>query len=284
MDTPSGLAMPAHLVERARLLVAGRATGWTPPPLRDAATVVMVCDADDGLQVYLQRRVRTMVFAAGMYVFPGGAVDPADRDRAREIITTAPDKVIPDELRADIDDDGAGLGLDTLSARLAAVREVQEEANHDLADPMALRYVAHWATPEVEDRRYDTRFYAVALPRQDAVYESSRESDHERWVRPQDALDDYAAGTMAMLPPTVSVLWGFARAVADGHDAVGAIEVLARQRIVPLMPAPVADTSREEGIRWALIDFRTGQEFTSVVPHALDVRVPTPDTRGWDSA
>ena len=274
--------MPAHLVERARLLVARRSTGWTPPPLRDAATVVMVCDADDGLQVYLQRRVRTMAFAAGMYVFPGGAVDPADRDRAREILATARVPAIPWELEGNFDQ-GSGLGEDTLSARLAAVREVREEANHDLVDPMALRYVAHWATPEVEDRRYDTRFYAVALPRQDAVFESSRESDHERWIRPQEALDDYVEGTMALLPPTVAVLWGFARAVADGHDASSAVEALARERIVPLMPAPVADPSREDGIRWTLVDFRDGQEFTSVIPHALDIRNSESGRRGSDS-
>ncbi|WP_209307619.1 hypothetical protein [Geodermatophilus sp. DF01-2] len=47
---------------------------------RDAATVVLLRDGARGLEVYLLRRRPTMAFAAGMHVFPGGAVDPRDRD------------------------------------------------------------------------------------------------------------------------------------------------------------------------------------------------------------
>ena len=64
------------LVERARLLLAGE---LEPPPARPAATVALIRDGADGLEVYLLRRVRGMSFAAGMHVFPGGSVDPADR-------------------------------------------------------------------------------------------------------------------------------------------------------------------------------------------------------------
>lgn len=254
--------MPERLVERAKALVRGELGepgGWVPVPLRDAATVVMVSDAEDGLHVYLQRRVRTMAFAAGMYVFPGGAVDAKDRIDAQNLIKGAPGRLAGTKLETD-DDQGAGLGEDTLSARFAAVREVAEEANHDLLDPMTLRYIAHWVTPEVEDRRYDTRFYAVVLPAEDVVNESSMESDHERWLRPAEALAQYRAGKMAMLPPTVAVLSGFAGAADSGADAFEAIERLAVLPIVPILPAPVADLSREDGIRWTLIDVRTGRE------------------------
>lgn len=254
--------MPERLIERAQALVRGdlgEPGGWVPVPLRDAATVVMVSDAQDGLHVYLQRRVRTMAFAAGMYVFPGGAVDAKDRTNALNLIKRTSGPLARADLEA-TDDQAAGLGEDTLSARFAAVREVAEEANHDLLDPMMLRYIAHWVTPEVEDRRYDTRFYAVVLPAENAVHESSLESDHERWLRPAEALAAFRADQMAMLPPTVAVLSRFAAAAESGEDAFHTIERLAALPIVPILPAPIADPSREDGIRWALTDVRSGTE------------------------
>ena len=51
-------------------------------PVRDAATVVLLRDSPSGPEAFLLRRVRGMAFAAGMTVFPGGAVDPRDADAA----------------------------------------------------------------------------------------------------------------------------------------------------------------------------------------------------------
>ena len=58
-------------------------------PLKDAATVVLVRDSADGIEVFLQRRVKQMAFAGGMTVFPGGGVDP--RDAEADPAWTGPD-------------------------------------------------------------------------------------------------------------------------------------------------------------------------------------------------
>ncbi|MFE3700676.1 hypothetical protein ACFXO7_22725 [Nocardia tengchongensis] len=47
-------------------------------PVKDASTVMLVRDGAHGPEVFLQRRVGEMAFAAGMTVFPGGGVDPSD--------------------------------------------------------------------------------------------------------------------------------------------------------------------------------------------------------------
>lgn len=52
--------------------------GRPPTDPRPASTVMLIRDAAAGLEVYLLRRTGTMAFAAGMSVFPGGRVDPAD--------------------------------------------------------------------------------------------------------------------------------------------------------------------------------------------------------------
>lgn len=263
MADTSRLKMPAKLAERARALVAAEATGdldWTPPPVRDAATVVMVRDQPDGLHIYLQRRVRTMAFAAGMYVFPGGAVEPQDVERAQELMSATPHIAdLPFAARPTVSP-----GEDTLAVRIAAVRETLEETSHDLGDPVALEFVGHWVTPEVEDRRFDTRFYAVALDEDHHVRENSGESDEDRWVRPQDALTESAAGTMLMLPPTVATLADFAAQAEAGADAATAIRQIASRPIVPLMPSPVADPGDPTGVRWRLVDFRTGEEISPI--------------------
>jgi 8-oxo-dGTP pyrophosphatase MutT (NUDIX family) len=65
---------------------------------------------------------------------------------------------------------------------------------------------ARWITPEVEPRRYDTRFFMAALPPGQEPGELSGEADRMVWVRPADALDRHAAGRMPMLPPTAWML------------------------------------------------------------------------------
>ncbi len=271
------LRMPEHLIERARALADNQAGlgSWTPPALRHAATVVLVRTGEASLEVYLQRRVRTMAFAAGMYVFPGGAVEPEDIDQAMQWLASAQAPDLPLYARWAPD----ALGEDTLAARFAAIRETAEEAGVDLGDNAAteLAYIAHWATPEVEDRRFDTRFYAAAIDDVQRASQTSTESDDHRWVTPRQALADYAAGEMLMLPPTVAVLTAFADEVraaevraaqlraADETDdggirAADVIAVLANKPVVPLMPHPVADEAAPAGIRWNLVDVRTSAE------------------------
>ena len=239
------LRMPAPLVQRARALADGTADDWSPPIPRHAATVVLVADLADGVHVYLQRRVRTMAFAAGMYVFPGGAVEEIDTRAA----TLAGGNV-------------AEPGADTLDARFAAVRETQEEAAIVLGDPERLTYIAHWVTPEVEERRFDTRFYAAVVDAAE-VKENSTESDDQLWIRPDTALSRYHGGAMLMLPPTVAVLHDFAERLTRGLTAAEVVSDAASTTPIPLMPRATIDPSTDD-LQWHLVDYLTGDVVESL--------------------
>ncbi|MEM1335825.1 MAG: hypothetical protein AAGG08_20450, partial [Actinomycetota bacterium] len=50
-------------------------------PIRDAATVMLLrdpADGEPGVEVFVLKRTASAAFGAGMYVFPGGRVDPED--------------------------------------------------------------------------------------------------------------------------------------------------------------------------------------------------------------
>lgn len=172
------------------------ARGWLedpfePVPTRGAATVLLVRDGTRAPEVFLQRRVSTMEFAPSMVVFPGGGVDPGDAE-------TEVDARTLERLAADMD-------LTPAEARpivAAAVREVAEECGVRL-DPSALVLRAHWITPPFERRRYDTWFFAAALPvGQDAAGLTS-EADRVLWAAADEILAEARAGRAMMLPPTV---------------------------------------------------------------------------------
>src|SRR3954467_244323 len=96
--------------------------------IRDAATVMLVRDGADGngpLEVFMLRRNLNSDFVGGAYVFPGGAVDEADRHADLEAIC---------EGRSD-DQASAMLGVDSggLAYWVAAIRESFEEAGRLLA-------------------------------------------------------------------------------------------------------------------------------------------------------
>jgi 8-oxo-dGTP pyrophosphatase MutT (NUDIX family) len=179
--------------DRGRIedVIAGRQPPAVP---RDAATVALIRDGADGLEVYLMRRVQQMAFAAGMHVFPGGGVDPADLEP------------LPGETwgRRAPSWWGERLGAAPQAAAAlvrAAIRETREECDVILT-PAQLTPLAHWLTPELERRRYDTRFFLAALPEGQECRDVGTEADARVWVRPQDAFDQQ----LTMLPPTAVVL------------------------------------------------------------------------------
>lgn len=235
----------------------------TPLTPRPAATVMLVRDGADGIEVFLRRRHRAMEFVGGVIVFPGGGVD--ERDRNADIDWHGPPPSWWAQ-RMGVSEDLA------LALVCAAARETFEEsgvlfagaaddpdlivddasvyrdARHALADNTLafgdflrreklmlradlLRPWANWITPEEErTRRYDTFFFVAALPEGQLADGENTESDKAGWATPERALEDFAAGKTFLLPPTWSQLDSLAgRSVA---------EVLADERqIVAIQPS-----------------------------------------------
>ncbi|MBM7366876.1 NUDIX hydrolase [Gordonia hydrophobica] len=244
-----------------------------PVPLRDASTVVLVRDADQGIEVFLQRRVKQMAFAGGMTVFPGGGVD--DRDRDAKISWVGPD----------VGWWAQQYGTDVETARAlvcAAVRETFEECGVLLAgsaddvhpNPSALsgereRLVnkdisfaqflnehdlvlrtdllaplSHWITPKNETRRYDTRFFLAELPAGQSADGETSEASETVWLTATGALAAWNNGNHFLLPPT----WSQLRVIA-GYSTVADL-MAADHQITPIEPS-IADRSGIEGLRFA---------------------------------
>ncbi|MDP9847394.1 NUDIX hydrolase [Streptosporangium lutulentum] len=254
-----GIPLPGELGERARDILAGRVE---PVPARDAATVVILREGRESAEVYMLRRKASMAFAAGAYVFPGGSVDPRDTDQAVAWAGPSPaawgevfradDRtargLVCAAVRETFEESGvllAGLSEDSVVAdttgdewesdRLALIDRSLSFA--DFLDRRGLvlrsdllRPWAHWITPRVEHRRFDTRFFVAALPPGQRTRDVGGEADQVAWVRPADAIDRARSGQIFLMPPTYRTL-GELRAYEKVPD------VLAVEReIVTLMP------------------------------------------------
>lgn len=235
-----------------------------PVEPKGASTVMLLRDAHrasagSGLEVYMIRRHSAMPFAAGMYAYPGGRVDPRDADA--EIGWAGPSAA----------EWAAVLRCDEAEARAlvcAAVRETFEEVGVLFAGPDANSIVAdttgedwevqrralvdrslsftaflaerglvlradllhawaHWITPEYEERRYDTRFFVAEVPAGQSTRDVSGEADRVTWVRPVDAVAGADDGTMEMWPPTYVTLSELSR-----HEAVADVLTAAPGRTI----------------------------------------------------
>lgn len=255
-------------------------------PPRDSATVLLLRDEAEGLEVFMVRRHLNSDFVGGAYVFPGGGLDP--QDLAPEVLARLAGVTDADAARL------ADLPADRARAHwVAAIRETFEEAGVLLAGPggtpVAMRtdaelarwgdrraalldgrlgwaallaeedltmagggvgYWSHWVTPEGTPKRFSTRFFVAEVPADQEPMADEQEVEAGVWIRPQDALRDRAAGKMTMIFPTVKTLEelaGFARA-ADVVAASAAREVATRlPRIVTRDGAPVVLMPGEPG-------------------------------------
>lgn len=140
-----------------------------------AATVVLVRDTEDGVEALMVRRSSKLEFAGGMWVFPGGRVDPEDY----------PKDAAEDHLGA---------------ARQAAVREAAEEAGLCL-DAEGLLTFSHWTPPPQAPKRFSTWFFIGRDPQSSVRVDGGEIRDHG-WMRPATALERRDAGEIELAPPT----------------------------------------------------------------------------------
>jgi 8-oxo-dGTP pyrophosphatase MutT (NUDIX family) len=216
---------------------------------RPAATVVLLRDGREGVEVFMVVRHRQIEFASGALVFPGGRVDPGDRALAEGPRCGGP----------------AGLDLEQRALRVAAIREVFEECGVLLARPRGatglidarrLRAVArnadfaamleaedlvlgtelltrfaHWITPPAVPKRFDTHFFLARAPADHLAVHDGSESVDSVWIRPARALEEAADGRWKVVFPTRLNLqklarWNTAAAVIEAARAAPIVTVL----------------------------------------------------------
>lgn len=164
------------------------------PEPAPAATVVLLRDASDAIEVLLLRRNSQLAFHGGAWVFPGGRIDAEDSGSDGE--------------------EGA--------ARRAASREAREEAGL-VVDPAQLVQISHWTTPEGLPKRFATWFFLGAADATQVRVDGGEIHAHA-WLSPQAALEARRAGEIELPPPTFVTLATLLdrRSVADAVAAARA--------------------------------------------------------------
>jgi 8-oxo-dGTP pyrophosphatase MutT (NUDIX family) len=152
---------------------------------RPAATVILLRGGDEALEVLLVKRNPERGFMAGAWVFPGGSLQSAE-------------------------------GSDDAAHRLAALRELEEEAGVTIGDPAQLVPFSRWITPAQVKKRFDTWFYLAPAPEDAAPRCDGEECVDLGWFTPRGALDAHGAGEILLVFPTIKTLEQLGRFATAG--------------------------------------------------------------------
>lgn len=244
--------------------------------MRAAATVLLLRELAGELEVLMMRRGAGLSFMAGMWVFPGGRVDAADAspeararvapealEACRERLHSHQGEQLADEdaialhvaaCRETFEEAGVLLARDRAGApcapqrveRLQARRaEVAADAaafvallaDEDLyLDIAPLVYWSHWITPSLEPKRFDTRFFAIAVPAEQAASADLSELTEHAWIGPARAHAALERGEIRVVPPTLLTLEDLAESHAR-HGSLPAMLAAEQERPTPpVMP------------------------------------------------
>jgi 8-oxo-dGTP pyrophosphatase MutT (NUDIX family) len=265
--------LPEPVAAKAREFIAGNQQPATP---RDAATVMLLRDGSaGGLEVYMLRRQPSMAFAPGAMVFPGGSVDPRDADE--QVAWTGPDAAewgrifdAPPELaralvcaavRETFEESGVLLAgpsadsvvEDTTSEEWETDRHALLDRSVSLAELLSrrglvlradlLRPWSRWITPVMEPRRFDTRFFAAALPAGQRPRDVGGEASAVAWIEPAEALAGGRRGELALMPPTMVSLTELAACGTREAALAGP------RQVAPIIP----EVQLREGAVWLTV-------------------------------
>jgi 8-oxo-dGTP pyrophosphatase MutT (NUDIX family) len=261
-----GKAEPATPRDAATVMLLRPAAAGVP------AAGVPAAGASGGFEVYMLRRKPSMAFAPGAYVFPGGSVDQRDADE--EVAWAGPGvdhwgqvfnapaelarALVCAAVRETFEESGVLLAgpsagtvvADTTGEDWEADRQALLDRSISLAGMLGrrrlilrsdlLRPWSRWITPKVEPRRFDTRFFAAALPAGQRTRDVGGEAAAVQWIAPAGALEAGKRGQLQLWLPTAMTL----AELAEYPDTAA---VLAAEREVrPLLPEVII----AEGAAW----------------------------------
>jgi 8-oxo-dGTP pyrophosphatase MutT (NUDIX family) len=164
---------------------------------RQAASILVLRDSSDGLEVLLVQRNPEQRFMGGAWVFPGGALHAEDADHAA-----------------------------------AAVRELREEAGVTLPEGAEVIAWSRWITPEQVKVRFDTWFFVTAAPPGAEATVDGSECVDVRWLRPAAALEAFRRGDLMLVFPTIKHL----EALAHAESVADALHKARSREVVPVQP------------------------------------------------
>ncbi len=198
--------------------------------LRTAATVLLLREGGSGMEIFMVQRHHEIEFSSGALVFPGGSLDPGDREIATDSALAS---------------DRGGLDADAAAIRIGGIRETFEESGIMLARPLGssalvsaaqldaigpqrialddgkisfadilrqsallpaidlLIPFAHWITPVNLPKRFDTHFLLALAPVDQIGKHDGKESVDSVWLSPKEALDSAASGRFNLPFPTI---------------------------------------------------------------------------------
>lgn len=231
----------------------------TIQPIRPAATVILVRDADPGYEIFMLRRTSEAAFAGGMYVFPGGRVDGDDHLHSYDELRVGPTPAQAAQREA--------LGFEWRGYWIAGIRESFEEAGLLLAydesgalvrydDPATrerfdryraplhagelsladicreerlrlavdrIHFFNRFVTPFGRPRRFDTRFFIAEAPAGQTGTHDDFETVASRWISPQEALERNDAREFDLMRVTRMQLESLARFDSKADLLAGAL-------------------------------------------------------------
>lgn len=203
---------------------------------RDAATVLLLRDSAQGVEVFMVKRNTMVDFMAGAHVFPGGKVDAADSDPAllERLRGALHPSFLPKHyiaaIRETFEEAGVLLAEGLEEGRLGEARRALASGENFLSVMMRLgasfdaeRLVAwtRWVTPAASPKRFDARFFLAAAPAEQLARHDEHETTASLWIVPGEALDRAQRGAMLIAPATYKCLSVLARyrSVAEGIAA-----------------------------------------------------------------
>jgi 8-oxo-dGTP pyrophosphatase MutT (NUDIX family) len=188
---------------------AERSNPGKPGTPRPASSVILLRrgggHAAQGLEALLLRRSEEAAFMPGVWVFPGGAVEPRD-------------------------------GTEEDGHRACALRELSEEAGIELSGPDELVLFSRWITPELVKTRFDAWFFLALAPPHAPPRPDGSETTDAAWLSPRAALDAQAAGELALVFPTIKQL----ETLLPYRSSEAAIEAARGREVEAVLPKVIA--------------------------------------------
>ena len=219
---------------------------------RPAATILLLRDGPEGLEVFMVVRHQDLSFAGGALVFPGGRVETADTDlaaRAGDTHALAGYRIAA--IRETFEECGVLLVRPRGSDRLIDADTLRGvEARHREAinggatafEAMLLQenlvpatdllvHFAHWITPANQAKRYDTQFFMTEAPPAHLAVHDGREAVDSIWITPQRALAGSDTGRFKLIFATFKNLEKLSRSrtAAEALTAARAGQVVTVQ-------------------------------------------------------